>query len=113
MPVTPSRSKIVIRTIRSSESALESTSALESLSEGAPTDDGEPTQWTSPLRISGDQENMHPWDIAHGVLDAPEAAGLESARDLQFVEPDFAQSFPYELPEPEPLESALERAESW
>lgn len=112
MPVTPSRSKIVIRTIRSSESALESTSALESLSEGAPTDDGEPTQWTSPLRISGDQENMHPWDIAHGILDSPEAAGLESARDLQFVEPDFVQSFPYELPEPESLESALERAES-
>ena len=56
---------------------------------------------------------MHPWDIAHDVLDAPEAAGLESAGDLQFVEPDFAQSFPYELPEPEPLESALERAESW
>jgi hypothetical protein len=31
---------------------------------------------------------------------------------LQFVEPDFEQSFPYELPEPETLESALERAES-
>jgi subtilisin family serine protease len=55
---------------------------------------------------------MHPWDVAHGVLDYPQAAGLESARELQFVEPDFEQSFPYELQEPETLESALERAES-
>lgn len=112
MPVTPSRPRIVMRSIRSSEAALESTAALEGFAEGPLTQHGEPTQWISPITVTGKTETMHPWDVAHGVLDCPKAAGLESARELQFVEPDFEQSFPYELPEPETLESALERAES-
>ena len=112
MPVTPSRPKIVMRSLRSSETAPEGTAALEGFAEGPRTQQGDPTQWITPIQLTGKSENMHPWDIAHGVLDYPPAAGLESGQELQFVEPDFEQSFPYQLTEPETLESALERAES-
>lgn len=112
MPVTPSRPKIVMRSLRSSETAPEGTAALEGFAEGPLTQQGDPTQWITPIQLTGKSENMHPWDIAHGVLDYPPAAGLESGQELQFVEPDFEQSFPYQLTEPETLESALERAES-
>jgi hypothetical protein len=101
-----------MRLIRSSEAALESTAAIEAFAEDPLAQHGELTKWISPITMAVKTETMHPWDVAHGVLDYPKAAGLESARELQVVEPDFEQSFPYELTEPETLESSLERAES-
>jgi hypothetical protein len=51
--------------------------------------------------------SLHPWDEAHRALSDPAAAGLERTPAPRYVEPDFVQRFPYEMPgeTPESLES--------
>jgi subtilisin family serine protease len=98
MPIQQTNAPLLIRT--RGDSALESTGG------------GEPTAWVVGTAPQGDRQTLHPWDQAHGVLDVPSAIGLESAAAVDYVEPDFVQTFPYQTPEPDSLESALERADA-
>src|SRR5262249_32823412 len=49
--------------------------------------------------------SLHPWDEAHAAFVEPARAGLEATAPIEFVEPDFEQSLPFQAPEPSPLES--------
>jgi hypothetical protein len=112
MVISINNRKVLIQTSQARSSRMESASALESIIDLLPADSSEPRNWLVTENIRGVDKTLHPWDAAHGVLLAPDAAGLEATAPIHYVEPDFVQSFPYKLPEPKSLESALEAAEA-
>ena len=52
------------------------------------------------------------WDVAHAILDNPKGTGLDSAEGVNYVEPDFDQSFIYKSREPENALESLRSAET-
>jgi len=103
--------RLIVRTRKSAAGDLHALTGLESVLES--TDDGvEPATWISTPELRPAIADLHPWDVAHGILIQPAAANLESLGEIEYVEPDFVQSFPYRLSEPSSLESADSRSEA-
>lgn len=111
MRINPNNPKLLIQISQIKSSPMESEPALESVINEVSNASEEPRKWLTPKNIRS-AKNVHPWDLAHGVLLDPEAASLEATAPINYIEPDFVQSFPYKFSEPKSLESAAEIVEA-